>query len=200
MVTWALAALALAASGDWQQVGRGGDVDVFTRTQDGERVSEFRAIKVIPATPAELRAVLEDEAYSRKNPHLSELRTVASPSSNERVLYGRVHFPFFKDRDYFIDTVIEKDLSPDGGGSFRESWHPWGMDRPTRANVIRVTRNDGYWEIQPLSGGRSRVEYYVAYDPGGNIPGWAIDAINRHVLPDLLRDLEREALRRRPAH
>lgn len=198
MVAW-VAAVVLAGAPVWKQVAAG-DVQVFTREVPGGRTAELKAVTELDATPAELRAVLEDEEYSRKSSsHIEELRTVSHPDPRTWIRYGRLSFPFFEDRDYFIEVKVDQDLGPDGRGPYRSSWKPWGLDRPTRSNVVRLTRNEGHWQVDPLENGRSRVEYFVSCDPGGSLPGWAVDMVQKRMIPDYLRDLQREVLRRRAA-
>jgi len=197
MVAWALAAAVLAgAPTQWKQV-ENGDVAVFTRDRPGESVNELKAVMDMNATPAEVREVLEDEDYARRQPHVKEYRIVAHPAPNVWESYGRLNFPMFKDRDYFVQSTIDRDLNPDGSGSFHESWKPSGLDRPSRFDMVRVTKNQGYWDVQPLPDGRSRVTYMLSVDPGGAIPSWAVNMVNKSVIPDVLRDMQREVVRRR---
>lgn len=200
MVGWMVAAAVLAGAPAWKQV-QSGDVQVFTRSVPGQRTAELKALAYVEGSPAEVRDVLEDEAFTQKSSaHLVEYRTVQRLAPNSVVRYGRVSFPFFEDRDYFIQVTLEKDLAPDGSGSYRSSWRPWGLDRPSRASVVRITENRGYWQVDPVDHGtRSRVEYYLSCDPGGSLPAWAIDLVQTRVVPDVLRSLQREVVHRRTA-
>lgn len=195
LVVVGLLAAAPAGAG-WQQVVSG-QVNVFTRTQPGARVAETRAETTMKVSPREVRDVLTDEAYAAKGPYVAEYREIERFAPNHWVHYTRLALPIIEDRDFFIDITCEKDLAPDGTGVYRESWKPW-PGRPERKGVVRVSTNQGYWEIRPAAdGAHAEVEYYLMFDPGGSIPGWVVDRGNKSVLPDLLRGIEQEALRRR---
>jgi hypothetical protein len=183
----------------WRQVVEG-DVQVFARSQPGQRVAEIKADMVMTVTPAEVRAVLLDEEYTRHSPYVGEYRTLDSPEPNLAIRYTRLALPVVDDRDYFIAVRRDTDLAADGTGVFHSSWVPWGLDRPARKGVIRVTVNSGYWDVKPAPDGvHAQVEYYLMFDPGGAIPAWAVDAGNKRILPDVLHALQKEALRRREA-
>lgn len=192
-VAVALAVLGAAAEPAWTQV-ESGQVEVWTRKLPGDNVAEVRARMAMRASPADVRAVLEDSDRARKQPHVAEYRTLKHPAPNVWVQYGRVTFPLVDDRDYFVESTIESDLAPDGSGHFRVSWKPWGLDLPSRFHVVRVKRSEGHWDVQPLPGGRSQVEFEIICDPGGSIPGWLVDKLNRGVVPDMLRGVERDAM------
>jgi hypothetical protein len=63
--------------------------------------------------------------------------------------------------------------------------------------VIRVRVNDGYWEVRPEGAHRCRVTCFLHFDPGGDLPGWAVELGQTRVLPETLRDLRKEVERRR---
>ena len=173
---------------------------VYTREQPGERVAQIKADMVAAVTPLEIREVLLDEDFSRKSPYVAEYRTVDHPAPNRWIRYTRLAFPVVDDRDYFIDLVLETDLAPDGSGVYHASWKPWGLDRPSRSGIVRVTVNQGYWDVRTAPDGvHAQLEYYLDFDPGGLLPGWLVDRGNKSVLPDVLHALEKEALRRRAA-
>lgn len=202
MVAWLLAAAVLAGGPEaegWKKVVDG-DVAIYARNLPGERAAAIRGITVMKVTPAEVRAVLIDEAYARRAKYIDEYRTIDKPAPNVVIRYTRLGLPIVDDRDYFIEITREKDLAPDGSGTFHSVWKPWGLDRPSRKGVVRVTINSGYWDVTPADGGaHARVEYYLQFDPGGSMPGWVVDEGNRRILPDVLRGIEKEALRRREA-
>jgi hypothetical protein len=127
-------------------------------------------------------------------------RIITRPSPTVKVRYTRLAFPIIDDRDYFIEITLDQDLGPDGSGVYHASWKPWGLDRPSMHGVVRVTTNEGFWDVQPLEGGRkSQVTYYLLSDPGGYIPAWVGNLGNKRVLPDVIHSMYKEILRARAA-
>jgi hypothetical protein len=189
--------LAVAPVGEgWKQVVDG-DVKVFTRSTPGARVAETRAEMTMKVTPLEVREILTDDDFAAKGPYVAEYREIERLAPNHWIHYTRLALPIIEDRDFFIDITCEQDLARDGSGIYRESWKPW-PGRPERKGVVRVNTNAGHWEVRPAAdGAHAEVEYYLMFDPGGSIPGWVVDRGNKSVLPDLLRGIEQEAMRRR---
>ena len=196
LVALILAAATGAAPAEWHQVVDG-DVKVFTRPKEG-CAEEVKGDMVMRVTAAEVRAVLLDDDYARRAPYMAEFREISHPTPTTWVHYTRLKLPIVDDRDYFIEITLESDLAPDGSGVYRSSWKPWGLDRPQRKGVVRMVHNEGYWLVKPTPDGQhAEVEYDLALDPGGLIPVWVADAGNKRILPDVMRGIEAEALRRR---
>jgi len=196
MGAWAVAAWALVAAGApgaWEQV-TSGEVEVWVRQRPQSAVREVRASKVIHASAAVLKDLISDEERARHGPHVVEYRTVADPAPGIWIRYARVSVPLMEDRDAFVEVTLDRDLDTDGHGDYHLSWVPWGDDRPTRAGVVRVRQTRGYWDIQSLGDGSSaRVEYDLACDPGGLMPSFVVNLVNKRLVPGVLYDLERDA-------
>ena len=199
LVAWSLVVCAAPSADGWVLVADG-DVRVFSRAKDGIRVKEMRAETVLAARPEEVRAVLVDADYARRTPYVAETRLVEQRSPTVKVTYTRLSFPIIDDRDYFIEVTREQDLAADGTGVYHTTWKPWGLELPPRTGSVRVTTNEGYWDVRPdPATGGSQVTYYLLSDPGGNIPTFAINLGNKRVLPDILHAIDKEIVRRRTA-
>ena len=151
-------------------------------------------------SPIEVRAVLTDDVYTARSPYVAEFRTIGQVAPQSWARYTRLEFPIIDDRDYFIEVFHDSDLAADGTGTYHTSWKPWGLDKPARHGVVRVTTIEGYWDVQPGSdAGHSKVTYYLLCDPGGALPAWIINLSNKRVIPNVFRALQSEVLRRHPA-
>jgi hypothetical protein len=193
-----ISTVAGASDEGWTQVVDA-DVKVFTRSQPGQRVAEIRAEMVMEATPAEVKAALLDEEHNKHVPYVVEDRTVLPLGPTSKVRYARLSFPIIEDRDYFIQVTTEQDFDAQGHGVFHSVWKPWGLDRPPRDGIVRVTTNQGYWDIRAegTDEHRAHVTYYLLSDPGGAIPAWIINMGNKQVMPSVLKALYQDVLRRR---
>ena len=199
LLTWSLLLASTPSTDGWELVGDG-DVKVYSRHREGARVMEMRAETVLAARPLEVRDVLIDDDYTRRSPYVAEDRIVSQPSPMVKVKYTRLAFPIIDDRDYFIEVTREQDIAPDGSGTYHATWKPWGLDQAARSGVVRITTNEGYWDVRPdPATGGSQVIYYLLSDPGGHIPGFAINMGNRRVMPDILHAIYKEILKRRGA-
>lgn len=207
MIAWLLcAALAAAPAAPdagalppWTKVADG-RVQVFSRRAPGVRVAELKAQMIMAVTPLEVRAVLLDDDYTRREPYVGEYKTVAQLGPSEWIHYTRLALPVVSDRDYFIDITRVHDLAPDGSGEYLTTWVPWAVKQPEKSGVVRVTTNSGHWLVKATpDGAHAFVEYYLSFDSGGWLPAWVVNRGNKSVLPDVLNALEKEALRRRAA-
>jgi hypothetical protein len=180
-----------ASETPWTQV-HDGDVKVYAREHAGGRVLEVKGEAVLDASPLELQGVfLDQDPHRPKTPYVVESRLVKTLDDHRTVRYQHLAFPVISDRDYFMEVNHESLVRPDGTGTYRSSWKPWGAELPARDGIVRVTTNEGYWEItaagQP---DHAHVTYYVYSDPGGALPAWVINMGNKRVLPDLIHHLE----------
>jgi hypothetical protein len=195
---WALLAIALAAGDGWRQVADG-KVRVYSRA-GGERVTELRAEAQLLGTPAEVKALLEDENYSRNYSHVAEERILLRPEPRAWVKYTRLHLPLLSDRDTYLLYTRVQDLGPDGSGRYRLVWHTWAAAPPERPGVVRIPVNEGSWEVSPgADPDHCRVVLFLHFDPGGEVPAWLAEVGERQELPRLMHALEEEVLRRRTA-
>jgi hypothetical protein len=182
---------------DWKLVVDG-EVKVYSRPVADSKIREVRAEMRMDATPKEVRDLLLDEDYARRTPYVVEARVLERPDPDTWIKYTRVSIPMLTERDWYIEIHRESDLASDGSGVFHYVWKPWGLDRPARSGTIRVTTNQGYWDVRSSSEpGHALVTYYLYSDPGGFVPAWAVNFGNKRVLPDLLKSVQKETLRRR---
>ena len=138
-----------AAEAPWTQV-HDGDVKVYSREHAGGRVLEVKGEAVLEASPLELQNVfLDTDPRKPKTPYVVESRVVKTLDERRTVRYQHLSFPVISDRDYFMEVNHESLINPDGTGKYRSSWKPWGADLPARDGIVRVTTNEGYWEINP---------------------------------------------------
>lgn len=56
----------------------------------------------------------------------------------------------------------------------RVSWKSETVKMELVTGHVVAPRNDGAWEVGPHPEGGSRVVHEIAYDPGGNVPGWVV--------------------------
>ena len=197
LTVWALLATG-APGGGWEQVSSG-DVEVWVRQRPQSDVREVRARKVIHADASLLKDLISDEERARHGPHVVEYRIIEDPAPGVWIRYARVSVPLMEDRDAFVRVTLDRDLAPDGRGNYHLSWVPWGDERPRRSGVVRVRQTRGYWDIQSLGDGTSIVEYDLACDPGGMMPAFVVNLVNKRLVPDVLNDLERDAMKHQSA-
>jgi hypothetical protein len=169
----ALPALASADTG-WQQDANEKGVVVTTKLDAGRSLPIFRGVSVIDAGAYDILAVLDDIGkFPEWSGNCAEAHVVKQISAFERIGYNRVHAPWpVSDRDAAIHSWVE------GSASKGEIWARFqSVDTPGAGpvdGVVRMPRLVGFYQLQVIDPGHTRVTYQVDADPGGILPDWLI--------------------------
>ena len=200
-----LLASGVASADEWELVMTG-PITVKTRALPGTAVKEVWAEAVLDAEVCDLQsAILDSSSYPRFMPYVREVRILPNPTGDgATVVYNRLALPFLSERDYVARVFVDRHVSEGGTGEFANRWVADPNRIPAVENIVRLRFNQGSWHVMPLPGGRSKVIYRVAVDPGGWVPGFVIDLANKKGVTETLHAVEKEArdrgeLRRRRA-
>ena len=184
-----VAGLSSAEAADpWRDVRDDDGIRVSQRLEPGRALAEFRAVAEIAASRWEVLAVITDVANQPKwMRRVSEVRVLETEEPLRAVFYLRMDMPWpVSDRDAVLDSHTE---FPDEA---RSVTHFAQTSRPAYEpveGVIRMPRLRGHYALTALEPGRTRVEYQVDADPGGNLPDWLATRMGRddpwHTLNDL---------------
>lgn len=200
-----LLASGVASANEWELIMTG-PITVKTRALSGTTVKEVWAEAVLDAEVRDLQsAILDSRAYPRFMPYVREVRMIEGPAEDgATVVYTRLALPFLNERNYVVRVFVDRGVSEGGTGEFANRWVADPNRIPEVPNVVRLRFNQGSWHVFPLPDGRSRVIYRMAVDPGGWVPGFAVDLANKKGVTDTFHAVEKEAkergaLRRRQA-
>jgi hypothetical protein len=149
------------------------------------------AVGIIPAPPEQVyNALLEYEHQVGKIGRVSEA-TILSRVPGGLVVYERLNLPVISDRDFVLRVTHGQDLS--------RRWISYqavnGLGPGPRRGIVRVTRNNGAWELLPTQGGRAtiaRCEFRI--NLGGMLPLWMAKSRAGSEIPQLYSDICRMSL------
>jgi ribosome-associated toxin RatA of RatAB toxin-antitoxin module len=173
------------ASDGWQTVSNDKGILVERRRLLGTTFYEVRTATHSPFPPSVIFATLwKHQEYVEFVPYLKKLE-ILKQSAYEKVIYEQIRMPLVSDRDYTVKITAEHDATngviqlhfvavPDEGP-------------PEHPNYVRVKHIQGGWTLEPTSDGGSDVTYVVASQPGGTIPAWIINAVQKEATPNLLK-------------
>jgi hypothetical protein len=150
------------------------------------------ASAVVDAPPDDLLDLLVDYEWRQKYlPELVENRLLAR-GDQWKLLYHRVKPPILSERDYTLRVTWGK------SGSIRWSRFQLANERgpAARGGVVRIPKHEGTRSLQPLGRG-TRIEYRLAIDFSGRVPGWLLRSRIAKSIPDLFQAIRREARLRR---
>ncbi len=159
---------------EWKLAKEGGGIEVYTMRDDGARVKRFRVVAQMNYEPALIAGILSDvERYTKWQEDCTEAKVVKRDGAN--IVVGRyvssTPFPF-SDRDVVIRSTQKTD--PDGTIIFKLESTPELY--PENKKMVRIRDAGGHWLLTPRPDGFTDVEYEFFADPGGNLPGWLVNA------------------------
>lgn len=166
--------LAQKSKNEWKLAKEGNGIQVYTMRDEGARVKRFRVVAQLNYEPSMIADILSDvERYTQWQEDCTEAKVVKRDGAN--IVVGRyvssTPFPF-SDRDVVIRSTRKSD--PDGTIVFKLESTPELY--PENKKMVRIREAGGHWLLSPRPDGFTDVEYEFFADPGGNLPGWLVNA------------------------
>lgn len=171
---------------DWQQARNDKQMAIFFRDDAKLKAREINAITEMNAAPATIFHVVTDfDSYAKFMPYTKEVRVLERPAGNQAIIQTLVTPPIGAWRDS-VSTITMTPGTPENGGVYRSEWLAKPNGAPLRKGIVRVQLNKGYWNLEPIDGGRrTRATYSILTNPGGNMPQWLINQGNNIGIPQL---------------
>jgi hypothetical protein len=140
---------------------------------------------VINAPPERVEQVLLDYRHQvGKIGRLSETR-ILKCSKQQLYVYQRLNLPVIDDRDYNLQVKWGQH------GDVRwisYSAVPNGV--AARKGIVRLSENDGSWQLRPIDGGRStQLRFMVSMNMGGLLPRWLARSNCAREMPALIQQV-----------
>jgi hypothetical protein len=189
-----LAARSAFGEEGWQRVTVKDGVTVDRRPVPGSKIYETRAMTSSPLTPAQIFAVIWDRrAYPEFVPYIKR-QDILEERGDEVLLYDQVRVPLVADRDYVVRTRREIDAASQVHRILFHSADPEGP--PPQKGHVRVRNIRGSWDLRPSASGGTDVTYMLHSDPGGHIPSWIVNLVQKKEVPRFLRLMLDRALKK----
>ncbi len=164
------------------QFARAGQLWVLKKDKDGIRVytarnenSAFHSVKAectVDATIPQIVALLCDVDHHKDWVYgIRSARLLQKPDPSAFIYYSEVNVPWpCSNRDFIATTKM---YQPSPGILYIDS-HVEPDLLPEEAGIVRVRRSTAHWSLT-AQGSKVMVEYIVDFDPGGNVPAWAVN-------------------------
>jgi len=176
---------------DWQQVTVKDNVTVERRVVAGSKLYETRALTSSPLAPDQIFAVLWDRrAYTEFVPYI-KYQDVLKETEDEVLVYDQVKVPLVTDRDYVVWVKREIDQQSKVHKIMFRSADPEGP--PQAKGHVRARNIRGSWLLEPRPAGGTAITYTLYSEPGGWIPNWIVNLIQKKEVPKFLRLMLRRA-------
>jgi len=162
-------------------------ITMASRRIPGTGIYEVRASCGVEAAPEKVfHVAMQRETYENSTKHVAEYRVVGTEGENVWYTYERLSFPLISDRDYTLRYESRRDAPKQ---QFSIAWSLANDHGPLAKNgVVRVSATRGTLEMTPEDEGKkTRLVCTMFADPGGWIPSWLANYVNRSTVPDMLR-------------
>jgi hypothetical protein len=195
------AAVAVAGADDgWVQDANEKGVVVTTRTDPGRSLPVFRGVGTVDAGIFEILAVLDDIShFTEWMADCTGARVVKQINEFERVEYNRIAAPWpVSDRDTTIRSWVEANASK--GEVWARFQSVSVAEAPPVSGVVRMPRLAGFYHLEAIDVGHTKVTYQVDADPGGLLPDWLVKLTSRKLPIETLVGLRRQVTKTRGQH
>ena len=190
----------LYADSQWNIIEKTSDsIYISEKIIEGSELNAVKVEKVFNVEPQYFTDVIMN--VGSYNTFLSNAKTLHSKiiknTSNGLIGYQRikVDLPFFDDREYYF-FMSRKPFDD----RLSNMLCYWILLDPMQSN-INFNRSDnatylkhgaGLWMWKPEQSGGVKITYTLTMHPGGSIPGFLVEMINKNSIVGLLRDVEKE--------
>ncbi|NRB40374.1 MAG: cyclase [Pseudomonadales bacterium] len=176
----------------WKKVSSKKQAVVWARDVEGTAIKEVKLEAVIHAPVEQVwKTIKEVQYYTQFLPYVEDIQIIKRTDANSVYVYHRIDPPFVSHRDYTLLITDEVDVA---NGQYHRFWTQKNAVGPdVIAGVVRLEICDGSWTLTSTENGETRVVYWVYTDPGGRIPKWLANKVNKTALYDVLFAIEKRA-------
>lgn len=170
------------SANDWRplKIDRIRNIRTYSKLEDGKSIRSFRVLARLNA-PMEKVAWLHFDADNIKRWfwETTDSRLLKKVSSTEIYYYQVFHSPLgIPDRDVVVHLTMEPYTTRKGYLLIRMEAAPTYL--PPKPGMVRILAQNMVFKLKPLERGDGtdlEMEGYI--DPGGGVPGWAINYVQR---------------------
>ncbi len=181
----------------WVQDADEKGVVVTTRTDPGRSLPMFRGVTTLDAGVFEILAVLDDiTRFTEWMADCTAARVVKKISELERIEYNRIAAPWpVSDRDTTIRSWLT--ATPSKGDVWARFQAISVPEQPAVSGVVRMPRLEGFYHLEGIDLGHTKVTYQVDADPGGLLPKWLVKLTTRKLPIETLVGLRNQVIKTR---
>ncbi len=168
------------AQDSWELKKDADQIQVYVKKVDGSSIHAFRGVTILSAELGAIVAAITDvESFPRWMPRTAHSNVLKSAEGRASVYYLVAEAPWpLKDRDGIYRFAIQENARAKTVKITVESLPDY---LPEKEEYLRIRKSDGFWLLEPLSGGRVMVTYELFTEPGGSVPSWLVNtsAVNQ---------------------
>lgn len=168
---------------EWRLVSDRNDVQVFVRHNEQSRLKTFRGVtRMKLADEYALAAVLNDYATHPKWLYMIDSsRELRRDSPLRRYMHVTTDLPWpLSDRDTVIQVDVRQRITPREESIIVQMRNQPGL-MPLNADYVRIPELHGMFKFRRMGNDVLEATYQLVLDPGGYVPGWAVNILARDI-------------------
>jgi hypothetical protein len=166
-------------------------IKTYARLEDGKRYRSFRVEAELNTRVETLaRVVLDVDNYTKWFWHTRESRLLKQVSPTEFIVYMVHNAPAgLPDRDTILRGVLEPQTRSKSHLIMRVSAVPDYI--PKRNSLVRMPAEEISVKLSPIAANKVLLEVEGYFDPGGTVPVWAANFVQRSAPYSVMLGLQR---------
>ncbi len=175
--------------GPWEKLGTVDGVDLARKSIPGTRLFAVRGIGEIEAPISRVAAVIYDHRrWGEWVRSMLDAQLLKQISPTEKLVYQAFKMPLWvSDRD----TVYRFSMFWRDGALVFEGFDASHADAPKSVGV-RSKLIIGRWTLRMLDSGHTHLTVEVLMDPGGHLPTWLVNMVQRDYPADTLNQVRQQ--------
>lgn len=154
---------------DWKLVKDEDGIQVYLTTVPGSAYKAYRGVTTIKASLERLRSLQDDAIVSCRWIFQCRTQRILKSEGAQSWMYSQFNTPWLVSAR---DSVLHVTTSVSADGAVTRQIQALPDYLPKQDDLVRVSRVDGYWLLQPKSDGVVEVIYQAHTEPGGSVPSW----------------------------
>ena len=175
----------------WELIADEEGISLLTKSIEGEDLSAYMVKQKISKNPHEIQNIIMDvknyKNYFKGSDGLVFKEIMRKESWVDGYSVIPVEIPFVKNREYYFRIFPN-------GFNFKDttSLVHWHILKPTNyeaSDAILLEYGAGLWVAEKSKDGSHVLTYRLYMDPGGELPNFAINIINKMSIMNIFRDV-----------
>ena len=167
------------------------NIKTWIKQEDGKQYRSFRVEATLNGdVDTYTRVMLDAENFSKWYWEVLESKMLKQVSATEYYLYLKHRAPIGQpNRDVILHAVFEPQTAQNRTLVMQIRAVPGYI--PEKPKLVRMPAEDMMVKVTPLPGNKVQLEAEGYVDPGGNVPNWAINYIQRSAPYSIMLGLQR---------
>lgn len=157
----------------WNLKKEANDIQIYTRDYPDSPVKEFLAITTTSSSLESVISVLDDIAsYPKWFRNCKSVETIRRANDSTVANYVEISFPWpLSNRDgVWEETILIRNETV-----YYSEIKSRPELVPEKKNLVRMHNACGYWKVEKMKNGKTKITQQFFADPEGSIPGWVVN-------------------------